>query len=1823
MRTTSLARRAALATVLVLGATFSLNGCVEQLGEIDRTQANVLSKADFHGVWYRLGVITDMPNNASWGFVGQTHFDSDTGKVIFDVQEDHLVAYPITEKVKGGAAKWHKKKIRNYWDAGKQDTFVEVYVGNPVATWHIDSHFDVIREYSTSTGAQGNVKVENTTDKPWWQRKHFRVDWDSNSQKEFFFPQGGGSLGSIAASTGQHYVQEHEENDPNRFFMEYPRDESGDPIKGKAANYFHYTRRLYVNPGTTGFCSTYSLAFGDCAGGVMDVRLSFRRADPRSINDYEIRDYHNEPDADKFGFFLSTRHTFTEDYGLTYTGQDYKAQVWNLWQKSKTFSPAKDASGNTKSCTTNYDCTAPAVCDQEDWFVTGVCSIGHPIEYTKRGLRPIVYHLSADHPREKHTVAAVYQVGENWSKVFQETVSWLYFWEEKWGQDKVKGEDGKERAIKGFESANGLFGQRFCNTHTDCGTHAVAQADVKAAEDANSLAIGTEKGVIIAIDEINTREKIGGDAYIMFVNASPGSGKATLKVGSLTIPDAEFKAGKVDGHKYAGKVPKGEVSGRMNLTVTAGGKTATLVNAELRKNRVHWVVYFGGDQVAITQSQLTKEGVRAFHAINIGKKKNVAGTTNVSTGIPLEVGINGVREKGPVEYGNFTDYIHHTANTIHAVFIKPGQRSDVSCLQIDGRGICAGWAQTLTAKDRQRRLEIRDKELPHLFVVCTNKYSGKESPAACGDKETRAKALNDCRYWTTDLAGNDINPCKKFVVAPDAAKGLGDTRYNYIYWVTNPHASSPLGYGPSAADPDTGQLWWGVAHIYGAALTTYGQYGKDLVDLLNGDLNVDSLITGKYIKSYLKAFATPGDHTEFGAAKSGNGSGGHAPGAENQPQRDANYFTVDGAKKRATKDIRKEIFGRLDDEQLQKFFKGATPQELAAAEKEMHELANPKKLAEKFFNENTSFDMNEVKARWDKLKGTSLERALVNDEMALALTGGDYQPGDPLDDKILAQASPVKWASPTVSRIDEKKRMQFLGIHNIYARDFVDPALIGLAKRLKCAKGQEPTEVPADNIGNQSCYKGAALRIAMQNAIYRGVLEHELGHTFGLRHNFAGSADVLNYFDPYYEIREKEPVYCASIKTQFGSVVANDLCEQTLGETCKYLQCSNDSECPSGYTCGSNSCVDTNGTKLGQCTGTVDSYFECAGDKDCESAGGICRADGWCGAKIGCKANDDCQSGEICSGTCVNQLTGKARTTLLVSTKTQGMKKFMPRPAPTKAEIEKRRTEYQYSSIMDYGQKINADFEGLGKYDVAAIKYGYGRMTEVFADMSFSRRQLEKYAKVAGTPQGSAWRIRTSGWRFAGSITHPFMYLNNWMPPKYLLKRDSVPTFLVQSEPDVAGKYGRSVYDQTYFEVPYKYCSDEYRGGSLACYYFDTGAHMQEIVYHAQQHMREYYIYDAFKRDRLFFGYGGSPNSYMARISSRWLLPIMAAARYYAVYNNIFRIYSFFPFYDNHPMYMKGLREASEMAFRSLTAILTSPAPGSYAFDSKNNVYTNISFTEGAKGSQLDVPIGVGKLPYTTFATDNGYYYALHPLWIGSMWEKISAILSMVNSSASFLTDFVGEQLPLFRGTAIGFNTLYPKELSEILGGVAAGSVEHIGGYVKSGTGGKLSYEPRDPFTPVNPTKARVPPSINNLTLRLWAATMAIVNLPAGFDPSYTDGMAVWLKGSGGSHKFGTSGLVNCGSATPPNGGGTPPAVCVDEYFDPIGKKTYVAPRPNYSQTFFSPTHYIVKKLNELKQQWQLAKGTEKLKIYDRMKQELEILDYFRRLYALYGSIGA
>lgn len=1808
--------------------------CTTDVKQIDRTQVNRVAKADLRGVWYEIDMITDIPPTAAFGFAGQTNFGGeDSGKVMFDIQQGSLVVYPVNEKVLGSDAKWSKRKIRKYWDPAVTDRsdptvrdsdFIEVYTGNPVAMYPIVSHFDVIRDYSPSTGEQINVLVENTSDRPWWQRKYIRVDWSGNTLLNFMFPQT-----SVHYTPMHYFVPAEDADNPSKFYMAGGKD------------YFHFTRRLYGQPMSTGACSPYSLAPGDCSGAVVEVRIAFRRLDVKRTNDYEVRRYTNIEEQDRFGYFLAERYRFDENYGLVNSGKDSKAGRWNLWQKSKTFTPVLDKANKPVQCLTNRDCAAPAVCDQADWFEPGTCKTGARIDYSKRGIRPIVYHTSPDHP--VNHLEGVYGTADGWSDVFKETISWLLFWEEKWAKD----------GVAGFTHGQSAHGQRFCETNADCGNVAASSVEFSTkAQRANYVVVPVSKNEAVVTSDCTLvttgdttkcgdRAALGNGALVALINASPGT----------TLSLKQVPGGDIDGVTYNNSLDKGKVkvskaseTGRVvpegqlttvNLKVTGGSKDIDVPNVKLGKGEIIFVVVVGGDAAVVLRSTgVTNVGIRVVNGFSNGAKDGL------SAGDTFEVGINGVRMAASLPYATATGFLFQAGDIAHVTLVKPGHRADVSCATLKGVGRCFGWQQQLDDADLKRRAQIK-AELPHAYVVCENQFTRSLQSCKASGELGKNEAQNDCRYWVEDgkaygKPGKAYNPCadkKDGGEVPEAAKPKihGDARYNYMYWVTKVHASSPLGYGPSAQDPDTGETFWAIANVYGASLVTYSQYAKDVVDLLNGDLEAKDLATGKYIKDYVQRKSMDGKSKPvFGAITDPAAMTPEQAQAEAAAR--ATFRIADGAAAAAAK-------GKTQE---------PPPGKVA-------DMVDPKAVNQWLVDNLPAVDLDALQARVEKIRGTKLESAMINDEMVLVGSEGEVQPGGAINPEMIDKISPLGFASPK-GAMDEKRRMQFLGINSIEPLEFQDPAILGLAQRLKCDDGETPTDVyKGDGIGKNVCYKGDALRTALSVALYKATMEHEVGHTVGLRHNFAASTDVINYFDGYFDEknggRSRNLVGCADVTWSGTTISANNFCENgTFGETCDLKHgCASDADCPHGVACNSKTkqCTDADGKTIGVCQQNIEVRTPCT---EAEAAaicggGGACVA-GECHDKVACKASSECEAGETCDGSfCLNARTKLPRTTIQFNVKGGDARKYITRAGLYPAEVAGRRTEYQYSSVMDYGQKVNADVWGLGKYDYAAIKAGYGELAEVYHQTQFLRDQVRAWAKNTGYSIADASGFGATE-NQKNTIFPQFNFLNDWMPPELNSQRDSVPYHFVQTERQMADNFFRSEMDRTYHEVPYKYCSDEYRGGAMGCYYFDTGANMEEIVHHAGEALEEYYIFDAFKRERLWFARGGSYLSYMARIQDRWLLPIQAAGRYYALYNNIFRVYGFFPYWDADDRRLAALRRSSENSFKLLTNLLATPAPGSYVLDKKSNTYVNTDYETGRPNSQLDIALGTGKFPYTTFATQKGYYQYDHPLWIGAYWDKVAAIQALTNSTVSFLSEYVGEQLPVFRATAIGYNTIYPTQLSQVLGGLVAGDVQQFAGSAAiDPQTNKLGFRRVDPFKPVDNTVARVAPSVINHGLRLFAAWQAIANLPAGFDPSYTDAMAVWIKGHGEQFTLGTGKI---------DGKDIAQSVC--EFEDPFGKKVYVAPRPNYSVSRYSPAFAMCKKLNLLKTGcsdgsqcqpcaagdktcttgtcmdatpcrgdtwWTKATGADKEAVTQQIKQEIEVLDYLRELYQVYGNIGA
>ena len=298
----------------------------------------------------------------------------------------------------------------------------------------------------------------------------------------------------------------------------------------------------------------------------------------------------------------------------------------------------------------------------------------------------------------------------------------------------------------------------------------------------------------------------------------------------------------------------------------------------------------------------------------------------------------------------------------------------------------------------------------------------------------------------------------------------GDVRRNFIYWVDQPSDAGPLGYGPSFADPETGEMISGTAYVYGAAVDTYAAYAMDIIDVLDGFLTLDNLKNGQQIKEWIARNRDKVDPRRIAAAQ-----------AKGLGISTDEYLQMD---------VRDAIHASLSPDQL------AT---IDAIEHEGLPEGNP--LFEKF--------------QMDKIKGTELEALLFQGQAGDEILGAfsntkafrdiapDWRPGDSVPAEALEIFAPSHWMFGSAMREMTEEDVQFHSSKNIYKAEFADDSIIGLA--LEYQKESDPEKVYQD----------------LRSKIYRAVMLHEIGHTVGLRHNFEGSFDAFNFHDEYWDLRRE------------------------------------------------------------------------------------------------------------------------------------------------------------------------------------------------------------------------------------------------------------------------------------------------------------------------------------------------------------------------------------------------------------------------------------------------------------------------------------------------------------------------------------------------------------------------------------------------------------------------------------------------------------------------------------------------------------------------------
>ncbi len=401
--------------VLLLGALAVGNAdCSQQRAPLNHVQPYALDKNDFIPVEYQALINGGAPDSltaeminrepvfytqttmiskpTTTGFTGLTSYSS-TDKIRWEVTENSLIgrqAYEFVHGAPGGT------------NGIGQDL---TQASDVVAVFHIESHFDIRYDYNPSTGEQLNVMVENSIDRPWYQRQYMRVDWSTNLIDAYAgVLQYDEWTGQVESEPVPVYI--NTPNDPNAPVFDY------EPVNGQQQlQYFDFVNRAILHPERVSFgpdlpnIPVCILGEGetDCQPAQVDFRMAFRRVDP--TRDYEPASLTVPPvsqmtstphylDMERFGFFDTMRIGFDPVTHLTVDLQRmHFASRHNLWMHHHAL---VYGAATSTGCNVDADCPANPPGSSAPALVCKIGNTAHDASHRGVCAALAINHVAAD-----------------------------------------------------------------------------------------------------------------------------------------------------------------------------------------------------------------------------------------------------------------------------------------------------------------------------------------------------------------------------------------------------------------------------------------------------------------------------------------------------------------------------------------------------------------------------------------------------------------------------------------------------------------------------------------------------------------------------------------------------------------------------------------------------------------------------------------------------------------------------------------------------------------------------------------------------------------------------------------------------------------------------------------------------------------------------------------------------------------------------------------------------------------------------------------------------------------------------------------------------------------------------------------------------------------------------------------------------------------------------------------------------------------------------------------------------------------------------------
>jgi hypothetical protein len=336
---------------------------------------------------------------------------------------------------------------------------------------------------------------------------------------------------------------------------------------------------------------------------------------------------------------------------------------------------------------------------------------------------------------------------------------------------------------------------------------------------------------------------------------------------------------------------------------------------------------------------------------------------------------------------------------------------------------------------------------------------------------------------------------------------VGDIRYNMVNLIPTPQTPSPWGIMVDADDPLTGEKVSTSVNEWSHVLDIASQGTEDLLRWVNGEISDDQIMGGQYLRDWVKA--------------SNLGTSQYQPKTLSKAEIESRMHSI-------------SVPHVMDNSGAQgqvPALKGMTKDQFEAMTNKLSKQAQTKL--------GPSLDRKFEGAR-RSLIGTKWEEQLTTQE---DLQAAGFDPKTPTagDDVVLSKASPLRGQNPEMRRwIKKLKSVAGAQRANCVIEQPEPDALVGLARHAQRLYPLPDAKDP--NYPAKKMERDQALHQWIREQFHVSVILHEMGHSMGLRHNFTGTFDAVNYHPQYWQLRTrngKEPA-CS----------ADNLDPSTDGEKC-------------------------------------------------------------------------------------------------------------------------------------------------------------------------------------------------------------------------------------------------------------------------------------------------------------------------------------------------------------------------------------------------------------------------------------------------------------------------------------------------------------------------------------------------------------------------------------------------------------------------------------------------------------------------------------------------